>query len=197
MTCIVAIEQGGVVYVGGDSAGVDVDTLDIVRRADEKVFLSEGGDGDVIIGFAGSFRVGQLLRYALHVPDQPSRKSDMAFMVVDFVDAVRAMQKDKGAMTKENELEAHEGHFIVGYNGHIYVVYGDFQVERPVDNYAAIGCGMSYALGSLHATRASKALSPEKRILKALKAAAEYSAGVRPPFRVMKLEPEPEEGEKK
>jgi len=192
MTCIVAIEKDGVVYVGGDSAGVDVDTLDIVRRADEKVFLSEGGDNDVIIGFAGSFRIGQLLRYALHVPDQPSRKNDMAYMVTDFVDAVRTMQKDKGSMTKENELEEHDGQFIVGYNGHLYIVYGDFQVERPVDSHAAIGCGMSYALGSLHSTRNSKKLSPEQRIRKALRAAAEYSAGVRPPFHVLKLEPEKE-----
>jgi ATP-dependent protease HslVU (ClpYQ) peptidase subunit len=189
MTCIVALEQDGVIYVGADSAGVNVNTLDICSRADEKVFLTEAGD--MIMGFCGSFRIGQLLRYALQVPPQKVGQDDMAYMVTDFIDAVRTMQKDKGSMKKENELEEHESAFIVGYAGKLYVIEQDFQVGRPHENYAAVGCGQPIAVGAMYATR-NTTMSPEDRITLALQAAVEYSAGVRPPFHILKLEPEKE-----
>ena len=187
MTCIVGLEQDGVVYIGGDSAGVEPWSLSICGRADEKVFINE--TGEFIMGFCGSFRIGQLLRYALEVPDQPSKKDDMAYMVTDFIDAVRNMQKEKGSLKKENELEEHEASFLVGYNGKLYVIEEDFQVGRPIENYASVGCGAQIALGAMYATRNSN-MTPEERITLALQAATEYSAGVRPPFHILKLEPE-------
>lgn len=184
MTCIVALEHEGLVYVGGDSAGIESSSLAICSRADEKVFTTEGGD--FIMGFSGSFRIGQLLRYALVPPEQSTKKDDMAYMVTDFIDAVRAMQKDKGSMKKENELEEHDSGFIVGYKGKLYVVESDFQVGRPTEDYAAVGCGAQIALGALYATRKAR-LKPEERITLALQAATEYSAGVRPPYVIQKL----------
>jgi len=184
MTCIVGLEESGVVYIGGDSAGVDTVNLSILSRADEKVFITEGED--FIMGFAGSFRIGQLLRYALEIPEQSGKKDDMSYMVTDFVDAVRTMLHAKGAMTKENELEAHDAAFLVGYKGKLYVIDSDFQVGRPIENYTAVGCGADIALGVMYATNKT-AMSPESRIELALMAAAEYSAGVRAPFNVLKL----------
>jgi ATP-dependent protease HslVU (ClpYQ) peptidase subunit len=186
MTCIVGLEHEGSVYVGGDSAAITDGTLAITCRADEKVFIDDAQD--FIMGFCGSYRIGQLLRYAFVAPDQPMRKDDMAYMVTDFIDAVRAMQKDKGSMKKENELEEHDAAFMVGYNGRLYVVESDFQVGRPGEGYAALGCGGEIALGAMYATRGSK-MKPEDRIKLALEAASEYSAGVRPPFHILKLAP--------
>lgn len=190
MTCIVGLEHEGTIYIGGDSAGVESWSLAICGRADEKVFINDSGE--FVMGFCGSFRIGQLLRYALTPPDQPSKKEDMAYMVTDFVDAVRAMQKEKGALTKENEVEEHNASFLVGYNGKLYVIESDFQVGRPIEGYASVGCGAQIALGAMYATRNS-AMAPEERITLALQAATEYSAGVRPPFHIVKLEPEKEE----
>jgi ATP-dependent protease HslVU (ClpYQ) peptidase subunit len=189
MTCIVGLEHEGAIYVGGDSAGVDASSLAICGRADEKVFITDAGD--VVMGFCGSFRIGQLLRYAFVPPPQKVGQSDMAYMVTDFIDALRTMQKDKGSMKKENELEEHEAAFLTGYNGKLYVIESDFQVGRPIENYAAVGCGAQIALGALYATK-DQLLSPEDRIRIALSAAVEYSAGVRPPFHIVKLEPQPE-----
>lgn len=188
MTCIVALEQDGVVYVGADSAGIDAHSLSIVRRADEKVFVTD--DGEFIMGFCGSYRIGQLLRYSLDLPEQLASKDDMAYMVTDFIDAVRAIQRDKGALNKDGDhnVESQDAAFIVGYRGRIYVIEQDFQVGRPVDDFAAVGCGDHLALGAMHATRKDKKLTPEERITMALEAATEYSAGVRPPFHVVRLE---------
>ena len=184
MTCIVGLEQDNTVYIGGDSAGVEAWSLAICGRADEKVFVNDSGE--FIMGFCGSFRIGQLLRYALVPPEQSQKKDDMAYMVTDFIDAVRVMQKDKGSMKKENELEEHDAAFLVGYRGRLYCVESDFQVGRPIENYAAVGCGAQIALGAMFATRNSN-LSPKNRIELALSAAAEYSAGVRGPFLVLQL----------
>lgn len=181
MTCIVGLVHEGIVYMGGDSAAIDTDTLDVVSRLDEKVFMND----EMMMGFTSSFRMGQLLRYALTVPDHPSRKDSMAYLVTDFVDAVRGLFHEKGYLTKENEQES-GGSFLLGYRGELFVIEEDFQVARHKDGYAAIGCGMSYALGSLHSTHTC--LDPFERIRMALDAASHFSAGVQPPYTILKLE---------
>lgn len=176
MTCIVAIEHEGNVYIGGDSAGVDT-SLSIQNRLDEKVFTN----GEFVMGFTTSFRMGQILRYAFTPPEHSPKKDDMEYMVVDFIDGVRAAFKEKGYMGKEEETSAEQGGtFIVGYRGKIYHVDVDFQVARPKDGYSACGCGATLALGSLHSTTDIK--DPVPRLLKALVAAEHFSAGVRSPF---------------
>lgn len=189
MTCIVAIEHHGDIYVGGDSAAIDDAATEIRSRADEKVFIKscfEFHDQRMIIGFAGSFRVGQLLRYSLEIPEHKKQYSDMEYLVVDFIDSIRSMQKDKGSLIKVDELEEHDSELIVGYKGKIYIVESDFQVGRLIENYAACGTGAQTALGALYATKNIK-ISPEERVKLALSASVEYTPGVREPFTIMKL----------
>ena len=179
MTCIVGIEHEGVVYMGGDSAGVEEESLFIQTYVDEKVFVN----GDMIMGFTHSFRMGQLLRYALEIPDSPSRKDDMHYLVTDFIDAIRNLYRDKGFLQKENEADV-GGSFLVGYNGKLYSVEEDFHVARVHDGMSAIGCGSSYALGSLYESKGN-ITSPKDRIKRALETATHFSAGVRPPFHII------------
>lgn len=76
------------------------------------------------------------------------------------------------------------GTFLVGYNGKLYAIQNDFQVGIPAIEYDAVGCGANFALGALHATKNKR---PEDRVMMALEAAATFSAGVAPPFKVIKL----------
>jgi ATP-dependent protease HslVU (ClpYQ) peptidase subunit len=189
VTCIVAIEHHGDIYVGGDSAAIDDVTSEIRTRSDEKVFIKscfELHSQRMIIGFAGSFRIGQLLRYSLEIPEHKKQHSDMEYLVVDFIDSIRSMQKDKGSLIKVDEVEEHDSELIVGYKGKIYIIESDFQVGRLVENYAACGIGAQTALGALYATKNIK-MQPEERIKLALSASAEYTSGVREPFTIMKL----------
>lgn len=179
MTCIVGLVDKGVIYMGGDS--VAVGGLSIEVRADPKVFVR----GPMVFGFTSSFRMGQLLEHALHVPEQLPSKSDAAYLVTDFVDAVRALYRERGFMGKEYEREA-GGTFLLGYREGLYMVSDDFQVGRSLHPFSAVGCGGDIALGALHATRRSS-LKPQERVLRALEAAAEFSAGVRAPFTVVRL----------
>lgn len=176
MTCVVGLEHRGHVWIGGDSAGVSGWAL--TARADEKVFRN----GPCVMGFTSSFRMGQLLRYSLTIPPQHEGVGDEEYMVTAFVDAVRECLKAGGYAKKENEVEA-AGQFLVGHRGTLWKVDSDYQVGRSLCGYAAVGCGDEFALGALHATAGD---APKRRINRALYAAADHSAGVRPPFTVIR-----------
>lgn len=175
MTCIVAVEDKGTIYMGGDSAGVA--GLSISIRADEKVFIN----GPFIMGFTTSFRMGQLLRYKFVPPPQASGIDDMRYMVTDFIDAIRKCFFDNGFGKKEDNQG---GTFLVGYKGRLYSIAGDFQVGIVSDQYDSVGCGKDLALGALYAT---KRMKPEQRVKLALEAAAFHNAGVVGPYVILKL----------
>lgn len=181
MTCVVGLVENGTIYMGADSLASDVVGTAIVGRSDEKVFVN----GDVIMGFCGSFRVGQLLRHAFEVPEQPKKHGDdMAYMVIDFVDAIRTLQKEKGSMKKEDEEESHPASLLVGYNGNLYAIEEDFDVGRPQDNYYAIGAGSQLAFGVMYATK-DLGWDPKKRITVALEAATTYNNACRGPYTIL------------
>ena len=177
MTCIVGLVDGDRVWMGGDSAGVN--GLDITVRADTKVFRN----GDCLIGFTSSFRMGQLLHYRLEIPSRDGDTDLFRYMVVDFVDAVRNCLKDGGYAHRSNDVET-GGTFMVGLEGRLFTVQSDYQVGEAVRGYHAIGCGSDYALGSLASTAGQP---PEERVLKALECAELFNGGVRAPFTVQSI----------
>lgn len=178
MTCIAAFIEDGVVWMGGDSAGVGGYSLTV--RADEKVFRN----GSMLFGFTSSFRMGQLLRYALAIPDHDPRIDIEKYMVTTFVNAVRECLKGNGFAKKQNEVEE-GGTFLVGYKSRLFCIQNDYQVAIPVDGFDAVGCGHDVAKGALYATPELKGAA---RIELALLAAERYSAGVRGPFHIQSLE---------
>lgn len=178
MTCIIGLVDKGDVYIGGDSAGVAGLSLSI--RKDEKVF----GNGPFILGFTSSFRMGQLLRYKFSPPAQTVHQDDMEYMVTSFVDACRSCFSQNGFGDKDATWG---GKFLVGYKGFLYTIDSDYQVGKLHIAFDALGCGADIALGALYAT---ENLDPEKRITLALQAASTFSAGVAPPFTILKLESE-------
>jgi ATP-dependent protease HslVU (ClpYQ) peptidase subunit len=183
MTCIAGLVDGtsGRVVMGGDScafSGWDI-TPGVV-----KVFHN----GPCLIGTSGDTREGQLLRYALTVPEQPEDMEPQHFMSTVFVDALRTCFKDAGYAQKEKEKEEHDGRLLVAYQGHLFGVYGNYAVLEASTGFNAIGVGEDYAKGVLFATTAAT-LTAEARVLLALQAAEALSAGVRGPFTIEILEP--------
>jgi ATP-dependent protease HslVU (ClpYQ) peptidase subunit len=180
MTCIVGVRGKGAVWLGGDSAGID-GALNLRLRQDPKVFRR----GEIGIGFTTSFRMGQLLMAKLDVPALPGRSSDLyRWMVADFVDAVRHCLKEGGFAARSNEVES-AGCFLVAARGRLFSVESDYQVGEEAGGLSAVGCGHAYAMGALYATPAS--VAPARRVMVALRAAEALSAGVRRPFRVIKV----------
>jgi hypothetical protein len=177
MTAIVGLVDKGTVYIGGDSAGVGGMSLTV--RNDSKVFRT----GPFVMGFTTSFRMGQLLRYSLQVPRLPENPRKIeAFMVTEFIPAVRRTLKDGGWATKEKEQEA-GGTFLVGVGGRLFQINSDYQVGEASIGYDAVGCGEDLALGALFAS--GHVRNPRNRVRLALRAAERFSAGVRGPFKVV------------
>lgn len=179
MTCIVALIKDGDVYIGGDSAGTDSSFGQSIR-ADAKVFEN----GPFIMGFTSSFRMGQLLRFSLSVPEQTSKQEDYEFMCTTFIDAVRATLEEGGFLKVVNGVER-GGVFVVGYNGAIYVIEGDLQVGIPTQPFTAVGSGAEVALGALEILTKMDNLSPKEMVTKALEASVAHNASVRPPFVIL------------
>lgn len=179
MTCIAGLRaDDGSVWIGGDSAGVGYG-YNLQIRADEKVFIN----GGFLFGFTTSFRMGQVLRYAFRPPKRYPDQDLMAYMVTDFMDAVREALKKAGFASKDKEAEE-GGTFLVGHAGRLFSIYDDYQVGEVACGYAAVGCGDFLALGALHV---NGGLPPEDRIRQALSAAEAHSAGVSGPFTVLSL----------
>lgn len=198
MTCIAAVVQNDELWMGGDSAGVGGLYLEL--RRDPKVFQV----GPFLIGYTSSFRMGQILRFGEEghkLSDAPllygTEKTDAyEVLVTKLVPWIRERFKAAGYARKEHDVES-GGCFLVGFRGRLFTVQSDYQVGEPLDSFAAIGCGADLALGALHATdpanspgagRGKVAPSANDRIHRALSAAERFSAGVRGPFTILRME---------
>jgi len=182
MTCIVGLVDNGAVWMGADSAGISDWFLRPVKAP--KVFRN----GDCLFGYTSSFRMGQLLEHALNIPDRDARSPLEAYLATEFVDAVRKCLKDGGYAKKKDEEES-AGEFLVGIEGRLFCVcrdycVSDYCVSENTAGFDAAGCGRELALGVLSATASRP---PRDRILAALAAAEQFSAGVRGPFDVVAL----------
>jgi ATP-dependent protease HslVU (ClpYQ) peptidase subunit len=183
MTCIVGVVEGDRIFMGGDSSATSGND-ELSLRADQKVFRT----GDFLIGFAGSFRAGQLMRYAFDPPKRPARMDVHRYMVTHFVDAMREALKRGGSAKRDHEEELIPTSILVGYRGRLYQINSDYDVGEAVDAFDAVGSGSQPALGALVVTHG---MEPRKRIRGALEAAERFSQSVRRPFYVQALEGKP------
>lgn len=180
MTAIVGLIHNGDVYMGADSAGSN-DSY-ISSRRHPKIFRN----GDYIIGYTSSFRMGQLLQHSFKAPEPPRMDDTLVgFMATVFVDAIRDCFKEGGWSEIEKGREL-GGTFMVGVSGHLFKIEGNFQVDEEDSEYSACGSGAYYALGSLHST-SRRGIGPTSRLELALDAAEHFCPQVRSPFHYLVL----------
>lgn len=182
MTCIVGISNGKSVWMGGDSLGADSSFLRVVR-SDKKVFIN----GEYLIGFTTSFRMGDILKWTFKPPKIPKNEKNLEkFMATSFIDNVINCF-DKHGFAKNNSNRKEGGEFLVGVRGVLFHIHGDYQVGIPSRGYSACGCGADLALGSLYTSAiVASSSDPESHLTLALEAAAMGSAGVSPPWIILK-----------
>ena len=182
MTCIAGIvdKKNKSVIMGGDSAGSGGNV--ILTRRDAKVFKN----GKFLIGCTTSFRMLQLLRFSLKLPEVKS-KDIYKYMCTDFIDAVRTCFKDGGYLQKYTDGDEKGGSFLVAYKDRLFKIEDDFQVGETLNGMDAVGCGTEFALGSLYST-VDHDMSPTDRIEKALETAEFFALGVRRPFVIYNTE---------
>jgi ATP-dependent protease HslVU (ClpYQ) peptidase subunit len=159
--------------MGADSSSVS--DWNVRQTNLQKVFKR----GKFLLGYAYSFRMGQLLQYSLEV-EPAAYGPDLEYLSTVFVAAVRKCLGDGGI--KRDAEGDYPGLFLLAYRGELYQVGRDLQVNHYGDDYTAIGSGAEYALGSLYST---PKLEPSTRIIQALMAAAHFNGSVCEPFFVM------------
>ena len=180
MTCIVGLIDKGTVYMGADSAGMYED-LTLITYTEPKIFRLANG---MLLGTAGDARPLQVIEHMADIPVQRDGDDDLSYLVNGFVEAIRVALVDAGAATEKWGYQTSPISFLLGYRGALYDVAEDFSVAQ-FPGYMAAGHGRLIALGSLFTTgRHAKKLTPRKRIITALEAAAQYDASVRGPFQV-------------
>ena len=130
--------------------------------------------------------MGQLLGYSLTLPRHHADVPIETYMATSFINAVRDCLKAGGWAEKEKDQER-GGNFLVAYKGRIFEIQSDYQVAENAEPYGAVGCGFDLALGSLYTSERMTLNGPRARVEMALQAAAAFSAGVYPPFRIEEL----------
>lgn len=187
MTCIVGyidneLSSNGYkkVYIGGDSAGVS--DLDVVQRADEKVFKK----GEMIFGFTTSFRMGQIIRYCFEIPDHDPRVDTDKYLCNNFISNLITCFRKNSYTKKTDSGQSIGGTFLLGYKGNLYTISDDFQVGKPIEIFDSCGCGAVYAIGSLNILKNLK-MKPEKKVRYALMTAEKFSGGVLRPFNIVSI----------
>lgn len=179
MTAIVGLVDGNRVIMGADSCGSTASYRG--TRADPKIFKHRHW----LVGFCGSYRMGDILRYHVNWPAPIISMDVRAVVVRSVVPAVREALKEHGWLKKEHERES-AGSFLVATGNRLFAIDPDLQVGEVSSGEDATGSGMYYALGSLYATRKTK-LKARARVRAALEAAAEYDPYVRGPMKLMEV----------
>ena len=180
MTCIVGLEHQGSVWMGADSLSSNSVLTWTKHRTDAKIFRV----GDMLLGFCGSPRVAQAIRYGFKPPAHPKRETTPRYLVNRFVPALRKFLMAAGTANEDKKQESIAGSssFLLAYRGRLFAVWDNYQVDRYAHGYAATGSGYQLSMGAMHVMRGCDYWHPGNIIRKALAAAAEHDPGVGRPF---------------
>lgn len=175
MTLVVGYTDNNTVYMAADNS-INWDNQFLMTTHSKILSLSINSKNPIqfLVGFSGSFRMGQLLEHSFNIPsieDTPVYK----YMCIYFVPAlIKLFEANRFLYEQNNTISG--GTLLIGIKGSLFLVQEDFSVIETTNKYAAIGCGETYALGAFNALEyISTSISVESRIKAALTAAATFS----------------------
>ena len=180
--------------MGGDAAAVnEYHAVEIYSQS--KVFERYSDNRKIkwLFGFAGSFRVGQVIKYKLLLPSllKHPKKDIEEILVCSFVDTIRKCLKKAGALKENDGVDsmASDASILIGVTGQLIILDQEFQVIPLEKPYASIGIGGDYAMGSLCSINQYAAnIDPVRRLVLALDASHTHNAGIQKPFTIITTE---------
>lgn len=172
MTCIAAIiDQKGVGHIACDSVGSNYHTKGVYTN--RKIFTVS----DMLIGFTGSYRMGQILEHQLALPAATVGQEFESWLYVDFVEEVRKVLKNNGYLHVENNEEV-GGTFLIVVAGRIFTVQEDLSLLESLDSFEACGSGEDYARATMNAAINHGITKPRRILTEAIEAATKYVPSV-------------------
>lgn len=196
MTCIVGLKTKDKIFIAGDSMGSN--GFNHTIRKDPKVFKN----GEYIMGYTSSFRMGQILQYNFIPPKIkiPSKKEKFSFfnknknenkekywnndptgfMCTQFIPKLQqCLIENKWVRGKNDTISG--GQFLVAAYNQLFEIDCDFQVARVDLPYCAVGCGQTVAEGAMGMgikLLKNKELRPRELLKNAIDIASSHVSGV-------------------
>lgn len=191
MSCIVALQNNGVVYMGCDSAFTLSDGAVWEAKSPRKIITVpiEGNDEQVLIGVTGDAAV----LCTLH--DELAEETLEKSVTFSYVKTLLTSILEKASLWKSFNRHSDDGSAIlVGMNGSMYLIVDkDCWLEVAEPQVVAIGSGGWVAQGALtileKARTAPNLPSPAEPMLTALETAAQYDHQVKKPFHLLSTIP--------
>jgi ATP-dependent protease HslVU (ClpYQ) peptidase subunit len=175
MTCIVGLRTSNVTILSADSIGSGEMVSE--RYTTEKIFkLVDARNTMMLVGFQGSYRFGDIIKYCLDIPTIPKHDINK-YMVREFIPSLITALDEGGCLSQQDDKGIKGGECIIGVRDKLFLIQDDFSVLEPEAKFTSIGSGFTYALGSLHTT-SNMYMSPQNRVQLALEAASVYSPTV-------------------
>lgn len=179
MTCIVSVIKDGVVWMGCDSlVSDDADCATTMRES--KITRR----GELLMGWAGSLRLGNLIQHVFEPPVRKARTPDMKYLAGPFIDSFYKLMRERAPRVEEDCKDGLNLRMLIGYRGGLYFLDGELDICRSIDDFESCGSGAEIARGALFAT---PKLAPRTRLLRALQAAEHHKTSVRRPFKIVSL----------
>ncbi|UZV41304.1 putative nucleophile aminohydrolase [Vibrio phage vB_VpaM_R16F] len=170
MTCITGMVRNGHVYMAGDLMGSNGFTGKVYP--DSKVFVN----GDFIIGYTSSFRMGQILEWNWNQPLRQEGISDREYMQLNVVESLRETFAAFGYGVKDG-LEDIGGNFLIGYKDKLYEMQNNFSL-LSIEDFAAVGSGSYHAEAILHVLYENEEIHPFEIMETAIGTAAHFTQSV-------------------
>lgn len=173
MTCILAKIHDGKVHMIGDKMGSNGFNHQVYGKI-SKVFKN----GDFVIGYTTSFRMGQLLQYYWTPPTKSADDTDDVYIFNRVATSIMKCFKDNDFGHKDG-LKWEGGNFILGWNGRLFEVQGEMSLLE-YEEFTSVGCGEYHAVAAMETLKQTKQFekNPEKFLATALSVAANCVVGV-------------------
>lgn len=143
MTVIIGFLDNNKMYMASDQQTTSGASK---SYCNDKVFCNEF----MIFGVTGKLRISEILKYIFKMPSNTLR-SDIEYMNVVFCPALRDCFNDNGALqTRDGVISfGFSAEILVGYRGSFYRIYNDFTCLKTDKEFAVVGSGADYAIGSI------------------------------------------------
>jgi ATP-dependent protease HslVU (ClpYQ) peptidase subunit len=175
MTAIIMVKDDkGNMVMAGDR---QVSSRGFITKTQPKIMNKEGV---FLVGSSGYLKGLNIIEHMDIPPEIVSQDPDQ-YIMVQLTGALRYAFRSSGQLEDDHGMENTYQTFVVAYKGRFYEIGGDLSVNKVQKDFTATGSGRELATGALYALD-DVDVPIEEKALRAIRAAAEYDAGVSHPF---------------
>ena len=185
MSTVIGIAHGDHIYMVADTAFNDevfqregaaskLYTVPVEMRTTTTIGAAEYEKESVAVGICGDLRVINLLSVKLNWPPFSCihHGNVEEYLIQGLTMELKDFLKQSGALSEQDGFATFHGTMLIGIQGRLFIMFGDFSVLECKDGYAAIGSGSAFASGALHALPSTMSIG--ERLALALRATQHF-----------------------